>query len=118
MPAQVMAHLRAANAQALARTHLLGEMVSPHLGHLLARSISSCSGHRLGPYRLPRAAPTPIRRHRSASEMRRTAAAGRVLEERGFEGWECGEDHGPQFSLSIPHAGIVYMELHPALGRR
>lgn len=31
VPAQVMAHLRAEHAQALARYHLLGEMVSPHL---------------------------------------------------------------------------------------
>ncbi len=119
VPGEVMAHLRAANAQALARYHLLGEMVSPHL-EALAREVDflvlkgTAWAHTVYP--------EPHLRQSGDIDLLVTeedqAAAGRVLEERGFEGsWECGEDHGPQFSLSIPHAGIVYMELHPALGK-
>jgi hypothetical protein len=119
VPERVVAHLRAANAQALARYHLLGEMVSPHL-EALAREVDflvlkgTAWAHTVYPEpHLRQSGDIDLLVKEEDQEI-----AGGVLEERGFEGsWECGEDHGPQFSLSIPHAGIVYMELHPALGK-
>ncbi len=119
VPGAVMAHLRAANAQALARYHLLGEMVSPHL-EALAREVDflvlkgTAWAHTVYPEpHLRQSGDIDLLVKEEDQEL-----AGGVLEERGFEGsWEYGEDHGPQFSLRIPRAGVVCMELHPALGK-
>lgn len=119
VPAQVMAHLRTEHARALAHYHLLGEMVSPHL-EALAHEVDflvlkgTAWAHTVYP--------EPHLRQSGDIDLLVRAedqeCAGRALEARGFEGsWACGDGHGPQFALAVPHAGVVYVELHPLLGR-
>lgn len=120
VPGEVMAQLRAANAQALARYHLLGEMVSPHL-QALAREVDflvlkgTAWAHTVYP--------EPHLRQSGGIDLlvkeADQAAAGRVLEERGFEGkrdpmWK---DHGPAYSLASGTGANVYFELHPTICR-
>lgn len=119
VPAEVMVHLRAANAQALARYHLLGEMVSPHLEAL------ACEVDFLvlkGTAWAHTVYPEPHLRQSGDIDLlvreEDQAAAGRVLEGRGFTGsFTSGADHGPQFSLAVPQGGVAYFEAHPCLGR-
>ena len=119
VPGHVMAHLRAANAQALARYHLLGEMVSPHF-EALAREVDflvlkgTAWAHTVYPEPHLRQSGDIDLLVRETDQER----AGRVLEERGFTGsLTSGVDHGPEFSLAVPQAGVAYFELHPCLGR-
>ncbi|NLN89366.1 MAG: nucleotidyltransferase family protein [candidate division WS1 bacterium] len=119
VPGAVMAHLRAANAQALARYHLLGEMVSPHL-EALAEAVDflvlkgTAWAHTVYPEPHLRQSGDIDLLVKDEDQDR----AGGVLESRGFDvRWGRWRDHGPQFSLLIPRAGVVYIELHPALGK-
>lgn len=117
VPAEVMVHLRAANAQALARYHLLGEMVSPHL-EALAREVDflvlkgAAWAHTVYP--------EPHLRQSGDIDLlvkqEDQAAAGRVLECRGAEvSWPLYRDHGPTYRLRGLGGGSVFLELHPDL---
>jgi len=119
VPAQVMAQLRAANAQALARYHLLGEMVSPHL-EALASEVDflvlkgTAWAHTVYP--------EPYLRQSGDIDLlvkeEDEAAAGRVLGARGFEvQWGRWQDHGPTCSRPGPIDGSVCIELHPDLSQ-
>lgn len=119
VPAEVMVHLRAANAQALARYHLLGEMVSPHL-EALAREVDflvlkgAAWAHTVYPEPHLRQSGDIDLLVRGEEQER----ARQLLEGRGFEySWVCSDDHGPEFSLAVPQSGVAYLELHPCLGQ-
>ncbi len=120
VPERVMAQLRAANAQALARYHLLGEMVSPHL-ETLAREVDllvlkgTAWAHTVYPEPHLRQSGDIDLLVKEADQ----AAAGRMLEGRGFHGrrdpmWK---DHGPAYSLACGTGGTLYFELHPTICR-
>lgn len=120
VPGEVMAHLRAANAQALARYHLLGEMVAPHL-EALAREVDflvlkgTAWAHTVYP--------EPHLRQSGDIDLlvkeEDQAAAGKVLEERGFTGGQdvMSADHGCTYALTHITGAVVYLELHPAICR-
>lgn len=119
VPAPVLEQLRAGHAWSLARYHLLGEMVAPHL-EALSREVDflvlkgTAWAHTVYPGPHLRQSGDIDLLVRAEDQDR----AGRVLEERGFAGsWGCGTDHGSQFSLRRPSGGTVYLELHPCLGR-
>ena len=119
VPERVMAHLRAANAQALARYHLLGEMVSAHL-KALAREVDllvlkgTAWAHTVYP--------EPHLRQSGDIDLlvkeEDQAGAGRLLAGRGFGvRWGRWRDHGPTCSLAIGGGSAICIELHPDLSQ-
>lgn len=117
VPERVRAHLRAANAEALARYHLLGEMVAPHL-EALAREVDflvlkgTAWAHTVYP--------EPHLRQSGDVDLlvkeEDQVAAGRALEERGAEvSWPFYREHGPTYRLQNSGRGSVFLELHPDL---
>lgn len=120
VPERVMAHLRAANAQALARYHLVGEMVSPHL-EALAREVEflvlkgTAWAHTVYPEpHLRQSGDIDLLVREEEQERAR-----QVLEGRGFDRRldPIGPEHGPTYRLVCRGGAAVYLELHPGISR-
>lgn len=118
VPERVMAHLRAANAQALARYHLLGEMVSPHL-EALAREVDllvlkgTAWAHTVYPEpHLRQSGDIDLLVHEEDQ-----AAAVEYLRESGWgiSGQVGQAGHGPKASRCETGLGMACLELHPDL---
>lgn len=119
VPAPVLEQLRAGHAWSLARYHLLGEMVAPYLG-ALSRDVDflvlkgTAWAHTVYPE-------PHLRQSGDIDLLVKEAdqeAAGRVLEERGFDGsWGRWRDHGPSWSRQVPGGSAICIELHPDLSQ-
>lgn len=120
VPAEVMVHLRAADAQALARYHLLGEMVSPHL-EALAREVDflvlkgAAWAHTVYPEsHLRQSGDIDLLVRGEEQERARQLFEGRGVV-RGLD--PIGPEHGPTYSLVHRGGAAVYLELHPDISR-